>query len=181
MEGLGNASSSSMSSSSLGGHHSNGQSTSATSDPSQNYEYHNSSQVSLSGGGGEGGGSGMARNHPQSAFFDPNSQQSMLAHEIYGNNQQIQQFQQSGKMDDSLTQFQYTQPEMTSKSTTQSAPAAMGDTMMLKQMGFTSAPADSIMTGSEMMTPEAQWGEYQLSFSFWGRVEMLCHYSKPRT
>ncbi|PWN33091.1 uncharacterized protein FA14DRAFT_157773 [Meira miltonrushii] len=159
MDGQGNASSSSMSSSSLGGQHSNGQSTSATSDLSQTYEYFNSSQPSLGVGSGN-----TATNQSQSGgYIDSNSQQSIYGHEIYGiNQQQIQQLQQLRKMDDIHTQSQYSQSSMTSKSTIQSAPAAMGDTMMLQQLGFTSAPTDSTMTtGNEMMTPEAQWGEYE--------------------
>lgn len=155
MDGQGNASSSSMSSSSFGGRYSNGQSTSATSDPSQTFDYYNSSQPSLDGGGN------TATNQSQSGFIDPDSQQSMYGHDIYGNSQQIQQLHQLGKMDGSLSQSQYTQPGMTSKSTIQSAPAAMGDTMMLQQLGFTSAPTDSTMTGNDMMTPEAQWGKYE--------------------
>lgn len=155
MDGQGNASSSSMSSSSLGGQHSNGQSTSATSDPSQTFEYYNSSQPSL------GLGNNTVTNQSQSGFIDSNSQQSIYGHDIYGNNQQLQQLHQLRKMDDVQTQSQYSQSGMTSKATIQSAPAAMGDTMMLQQLGFTSAPTDSTMTGNEMMTPEAQWGEYE--------------------
>ena len=167
MNDQGNASSSSMSSSSLGGQHSNGQSTSATSDPSQPFEYYNSSQPSL------GVGNNTATNQLQSGLIDPDSQQSLYGHDIYANNQQIQQLHQLRKMDDSLTQSQFAQSGMTSKSTIQSAPAAMGDTMMLQQLGFTSAPIDSTMTGNEMMTPEAQWGEYE----FGGCVFVR----KPRT